>query len=146
MNVYLLNPPYMPRFTRDMRWQDTGRAGTLYYPIWLAYATGVLEQAGCTARLVDTAASGWDTERVIRDIGEFRPRLTVVDSSFPSLNNDIAVSETIKENFPDTQVVMVGAPASQFADRILMSPGVDIVARWEFDFTLVEVAGQVGGV
>jgi hypothetical protein len=36
VKVYVLNPPYIPHFGRAMRWQDTGRAGTLYYPILLA--------------------------------------------------------------------------------------------------------------
>jgi len=76
--------PYKPRFTRDMRWQDTGRGGTLYYPIWLAYATGVLEQAGCEVRLVDTAASKWNMEQVLADIVGFHPDLVVIDTSFQS--------------------------------------------------------------
>ena len=43
MKVYLLNPPYYPHFGRSARWQDTGRAGTLYYPIWLSPAAAILE-------------------------------------------------------------------------------------------------------
>ena len=136
MKVYLLNAPYKPRFTRDMRWQDTGRGGTLYYPIWLAYATGVLEQAGCEVRLVDTAASKWNMEQVLADIVGFHPDLVVIDTSFPSLNYDISVAEIIKKKFPYVMTAMVGAPASQFAERMLSSPGVDIVCRWEFDFVL----------
>lgn len=31
MRIYMLNPPYFAHFGREMRWQDTGRAGTLYY-------------------------------------------------------------------------------------------------------------------
>lgn len=38
MKVYLLNPPYLPHFGRGARWQEIGRAGTLYYPIWLSNA------------------------------------------------------------------------------------------------------------
>ena len=112
MKVYLLNPPFMPRFTRDMRWQDTGRGGTLYYPIWLAYATGILEQAGFETKLVDTPAWQWGMSEVIADIKQYRPDYVVVDTSFPSLNNDISVSEKIKELSPSVKTVMVGAPAS----------------------------------
>jgi len=136
MKVYLLNPPFKPRFTRDMRWQDTGRGGTLYYPIWLAYATGILEQAGFDTKLVDTPALKWGMPEVLADIRQSRPDFVVVDTSFPSLNNDISVSETIKESFPSIKTVMVGAPASQFANKMLSSKGVDLVARWEFDFVL----------
>lgn len=139
IDVYVLNPPYIPHFGRAMRWQDTGRAGALYYPIWLAYATGVLEQK-CETRLVDAPAWGWDRKQVIVDIKKFEPDLVIMDSSFPSLNNDISVAEEIKENCPDIKTILVGPPASQFPDRILQSTGVDVVARWEYDFTVKEIA------
>ena len=144
MKVYLLNPPYIPHFGRGMRWQDTGRAGTLYYPVWLSYAAGVLEEEH-ELRLVDAPAWSWSREQVIEDITKFQPDLIVLDSSFPSLNNDISVAEATKQACPGAKVVLVGPPASQFPDRILQSKGVDIVARWEYDLTLKEIAKSIEG-
>ena len=140
MKMYMLNPPYFPHFGRGMRWQDTGRGGTLYYPIWLSYATAVVEQEHET-KLVDAPAWNWDREDVLNDAVKFDPDLIVMDSSFPSLNNDISVAESLKEHL-DCDIVLVGPPASQFADEILKS-GVDIVARWEYDFTIMEIADTV---
>ncbi len=139
MKVYLLNPPYFPHFGRSARWQDTGRAGTLYYPIWLSYATALLEQEHET-RLVDAPAWNWATEDVIEDIGKFKPDLLVIDSSFPSLNNDISVAKAIKDVYPAVTTVLVGPPASQYAASILEHAAIDIVARWEYDFTLKALA------
>ena len=138
MKVYMLNPPYIPHFGRGMRWQDTGRAGTLYYPIWLSYATAVVEQEYET-RLVDAPAWNWSREDVIEDVKRFKPDLIVMDSSFPSLKNDIEVAEEIKKNC-EAEIVLVGPPASQFPDEILSSDGIDIVARWEYDYTVRDVA------
>ena len=138
MKVYMLNPPYIPHFGRGMRWQDTGRAGTLYYPIWLSYATAVVEQEYET-RLVDAPAWNWGREDVIEDVKRFKPDLIVMDSSFPSLKNDIEVAEEIKRNC-EAKIVLVGPPASQFPDEILSSDGIDIVARWEYDFTVRDIA------
>jgi len=139
MKVYFLNPPYFKHFGRDNRWQDTGRGGTLYYPIWLAYATGVTEEFH-KARLIDTATNGWNKYEVIKDITNYNPDLIVIDTSFPSLTNDISVAEDIKKNYPHAKIVIVGPPTSQFPEIILKSPGVDIVARWEYDFTIKEIA------
>ena len=140
MKVYLLNPPYLPHFGRGARWQDSGRGGTLYYPIWLSYATSVVEQDH-EVRLVDAPAWNWSEKEVIEDIQKFKPNLIVVDSSFPSLNNDIKVSEEIKQIYDDgVKIALVGPPTSQFPEEILKSKGIDIVARWEYDFTLKEVA------
>lgn len=141
MKVYLLNPPYFPHFGRGMRWQDTGRGGTLYYPIWLSYAAAVLMEDH-EIKLVDAPAWGWDRNDVLQDIEKFKPDLLVIDSSFPSLNNDIEVAEFIKNHY-ECKNVLVGPPGSQFADRILASDGIDIVTRYEYDFTLRELAGTL---
>lgn len=142
MKAYLLNPPYIPHFGRGMRWQDTGRGGTLYYPIWLSYAAGVLEQEH-EVRLVDAPAWNWGKGEVITDIGKFKPDLIVLDSSFPSFANDISVAEDIKQKYPHPKVALVGPPASQFPEKILYSSGIDIVARWEYDITLKEIAKAI---
>lgn len=139
MKVYLLNPPYMPHFERGARWQDTGRAGTLYYPIWLSYASALLE-LDHEIRLVDAPAWGWTTKEVLDDIGKFNPDILVTDSSFPSLENDSKVLNEIKSEFKDLLSILVGPPASQFSKEILARSGANIVARWEYDFTLKEIA------
>ncbi len=142
MKIYFLNPPYFKHFARDNRWQDTGRGGTLYYPIWLAHAAGVVEEFH-KVRLIDTAANGWNRDEVINDIINYKPDLIVVDTSFPSLNNDISVAENIKKNYPDAKIVIVGPPTSQFPEAILISSAVDVVARWEYDFTIRELADAI---
>lgn len=141
MKVYMLNPPFLPHFGRGARWQDTGRGGTLYYPIWLSYATGVVAQEYET-RLVDAPAWNWNKDDVIVDIRKFKPDLVVIDTSFPSLNNDIKVAEAIKQSH-HAKVVLVGPTASQFSEEILQSKGIDIVARFEYDFTIREVAQAI---
>ena len=144
MKVYLLNPPYLPHFGRGARWQDSGRGGTLYYPIWLSYATAVVEQEHET-RLVDAPAWNWSKEDVVKDVKKFKPDLIVVDSSFPSLNNDIKVAGEIKQNYGDAKIALVGPPASQFSDKILRNEGINLVARWEYDVTLKEMAEAIEG-
>lgn len=137
MKVYMLNPPYFKRFGREMRWQDTGRGGTLYYPIWLSYAAGLLESKGHEVRLVDAPAWNWDTERVLKDLNKFSPEIVVIDTSFTSLNNDLRVAKKIKEEF-DAPIVFVGPPTSQFSEKMLEI--AEFVARYEYDYTLLEIA------
>ena len=139
MKIYLLNPPFKPNFNRCVRWQGgVARAGTLDYPKWLAYATGVLEEQ-FAVRLVDAPARKLSREDVIRDTKKFKPDLIVVESNFSSLRNDINVSMSLKE-CTGAKTVVVGSPVSQFPERILQNGGVDVVARFEYDFTLKEIA------
>lgn len=142
MKIYLLNAPFMDNFVRCGRWQGVAaRGGTMYYPIWLSYATGVLEKAGHKARLVDAIARKWNIDNVKEDVNLFSPDLIVVDTNFSCLRNDIDIANQLKEN-TDAASVMVGPPVSQFSERIL-NDGVDIAASFEFDFTLVDIAEAI---
>ena len=142
MRFYLLNPPFIKNFVRCGRWQGVAaRGGTLYFPIWLSYATGLLEKEGHTVRLIDAIARKWNKEQVVNDVIEFHPDIIVVDTNFSSLKNDINIANLLKLK-TNAITIIVGPPASQFSDDIL-NQGVDIVARFEYDFTLKEIASQV---
>jgi len=142
MKIYLLNPPFVPNFVRCGRWQGAAaRSGGLDYPKWLAYATGVLEET-FEVRLVDAPARKLNKEDVIKDVKKFKPDLIVVDSNFSSLSNDINVTKSLKE-YTGATTVLVGPPASQFPEQILKNEGVDVVAKFEYDFTLREIAEAI---
>jgi len=143
MRIYLLNPPFTSRFIRSARWQAKGRGGTLYYPLWLSYATGILEEKYEAVRLVDAPAQGWGKDDVTNDVKQFKPDLVIVDSSFPSLANDIGVAEVIRRSVKDAKTVLVGPPTSQFPEKILRNAGVDIVARFEYDLTISDLAEAI---
>jgi radical SAM superfamily enzyme YgiQ (UPF0313 family) len=143
MKIYLLNPPFIDNFVRCGRWQGVAaRGGTLYYPIWLAYATGLLENNGHKTKLVDAIAWKWDENRVLEDAQKFEPDLIVVDSNFSSLRNDSNVAKLLKDGTGAVSV-LVGPPVSQFPERILTDGGVDIAARLEYDFTLQDIAEAI---
>ena len=140
MKIYLLNPPFKDNFVRCARWQGVAaRGGTLYYPIWLSYATGLLEKNGQKTKLADAIACKWDRKKVEEDVKKFNPDLIVVDSNFSSLRNDSNVAKLLKDETGAVSV-LVGPPVSQFPERILTNGGVDIAARLEYDFTLQDIA------
>lgn len=141
MKIYMLNPPFVPRFSRNSRWAARCRGGALYYPIWLASATGLLEKEGHKVKLVDAPAWGWNFEDVKADIKEFNPDILVAECNFQSLSNDIRVAADLKKEVGATSI-LVGPPASQYSERILDND-IDIVARFEYDYILKEVASNI---
>jgi len=134
MKVYFLNPPFVPRYSRNSRWAARCRGGAIYYPIWLAYAAGIIEEDGHKVRLVDSPACGWDMATVAEDVRKFKPEMIVSECNFQSMTNDQEVLNKIKSETETTSVI-VGPPTSQFPESILES-GVDIVAKFEYDFTV----------
>ena len=53
MNVLLLNPPFLKNFSRPQRSPAVTKSGTLYFPMWLSYAAGLLESKGHPVDLID---------------------------------------------------------------------------------------------
>ena len=144
MKVYMLNPPYKPNFNRCGRWQGiVGRGGTLDYPKWLAYATGVLEEEHNEVRLVDAPAEKWNLDDVIKDVKRFNPEMLVVETNFSSLKNDIKVVQVLKNINEKAKTILVGPTTSVFPDEILRNECIDVIARFEYDFTLRDLAEAI---
>ena len=140
MKILMLNPPYFKKFSRSQRSPAVTKSGCIYYPIWLAYATGVLEEVGHEVRLVDAPGDGYDLDQVIDMAKEFQPELTVVDTSTPSIYNDVKVAERIKAEI-NTFITLVGTHVSALPEESFsLSPAIDAIARHEYDYTIRDLA------
>lgn len=141
MKVLLLNPPYLKKFSRPQRSPAVTKSGTLYYPMWLAYATGVLEKEGFDVMLVDAPAEDYDFNEVLKMTSRFRPDLIVVDTSTPSIYNDVEVTGQLKDISRRAFVILVGTHVSALPEETLrMDERIDAVARHEYDYTLRDLA------
>ena len=141
MKILMLNPPFLPRFSRSQRSPAVTKGGTLYYPFWLASATGVLEEKGHEVRLVDAPAQALDLRGTVEYARDFKPNLVVLDTSTPSIYNDIKVGELIKEAVVESFVVLVGTHPSALPEETLkLGNNIDAVARGEYDYTILELA------
>lgn len=113
----------------------------MYYPMWLSYAAGLLEKNGHEVLLIDAAADENTLEWVIERAAEFKPRLAVLDTSTPSIYNDIEVAKRLKEKIENLFTVLVGVHVSALPGETMQdAPFVDAVAFREYDETLVELA------
>lgn len=141
MNILMLNPPFHPKYSRGQRSPAVIKSGTVYYPIWLSYATGVLEQNGFNVKLVDAPAAGHDLSYVLDLVDQFQPRLVVMDTSTPSVYNDVEVAQAIKARAPGVFVVFVGPHVTALPEETLrISPAIDAVVRGEYDYTIRDLA------
>jgi radical SAM superfamily enzyme YgiQ (UPF0313 family) len=140
IKVLMLNPPFLPKFSRTSRSPAVTKGGCIYYPIWLSYATGVLEKSGFEVKLIDAPARGYSEEKTLKIAERFNPDLVVVDTSTPSIFNDVAIAERIKK-LTNGFVVLVGTHVSALPEETLkLSPSIDAVARMEYDYTIRELA------
>jgi radical SAM superfamily enzyme YgiQ (UPF0313 family) len=146
MNVLLLNPPFHQKFSRSQRSPAVIKSGVIYYPIWLAYATGVLEKNGLQARLIDAPAEGFDLEYVAIEAEKFQPQLIVIETSTPSIHADVRTATVLKERLPNAFTLLVGPHVTALPEATLqISPAVDAVARGEYDYTVRDLAQCLDG-
>lgn len=141
MNILFLNGPFKEGFSRTSRSPAVTKGGTLYYPIWLAYAAGVAEAAGHEIRLIDAPAERLDMEGVFSRLDLFSPDLAVIDTSTPSIYNDAKTAGKIKTLFPDAFTVLVGTHPSALPEETLKNNrSLDAVAVAEYEYTVRDLA------
>ncbi len=121
------------------------KSGTIYFPIWLSFCVGVLEEDGHDVTFTDAPGRGYDLKYIIDLAKELKPGLIVMDTSTPSIENDISVCEKIKNILPRAYTVMVGTHVSALPEETLKaSKNIDAVARREYEYTIRELAGYLG--
>ena len=141
MKVWVLNPPYLQKYSRAQRSPAVTKSGTLYFPIWLAYSAGVLEEAKHEATFTDAPARGISREDILHQAGTLQPDMIVMDTSTPSIENDLEVATLLRNILPKAFIVMVGTHVSALPEETLLKgEAVNAVARREYDYTIRDLA------
>lgn len=144
MRITAVNPPFIPGYSRGQRSPAVTKSGTLYYPIWLAYAAGALEQAGHEVDLVDAPADCLDIEQTIARITRFDPGLVIVETSTPSIESDVSFADTIAS--AGRFVVLVGTHPSALPDDTLrMGKMFSCIVAGEYENPLKGLAEAIEG-
>jgi anaerobic magnesium-protoporphyrin IX monomethyl ester cyclase len=143
MKVLMLIPPYIKGFMRNARWDGMTISGTNWYPIFMAYCTGLLEKKGHTVKLVDAQVDRLTREQVYVIAREFEPELTVTYFSMKCLLNDIEISQSICE-LTHSDCVFVGHNALTEPEYVVsISPKVTKLIKGEFDYGVLDLINKV---
>ncbi|MCI5167457.1 MAG: radical SAM protein [Candidatus Electrothrix sp. GM3_4] len=149
MRVTFLNPPFLKNFSRPQRSPAVTKSGTLYYPMWLSYAAGYTEAGGHEIDLIDAPAADLSEDAVVECIKRFGSQLVVVETSTPSIYNDVDFSGKLKAKLgregQEIFIVLIGTHVSALPEESLrLNAAVDAVAQGEFDATVRELADALG--
>jgi radical SAM superfamily enzyme YgiQ (UPF0313 family) len=144
VNILLVNPPFLRLFSREQRSPAVTKSGTFYYPMWLCYAAGLLKKHGHTIKLIDCPATGETLENLEQTVSEFDPGLIVVDTSTPSIHNDVSVAAALKTKAPSAFVVLVGPHVSALPkESLLLNNAIDAIALREYEHTLADICNAL---
>src|SRR6201998_457712 len=137
LKTLFLNPPSFENFDggAGSRWPATREIESYWYPVWLAYPAGMLEEA----RLLDAPphhVSGDETIEIAKDY-EF----LVLFTSTPGFPGDILLARAIKGANPQIRIAFVGPHVTVLPEKSLRDcPAIDFVCRKEFDYAVVDYA------
>lgn len=147
MKILMLNPPFLNKYSKSSRSPAVTKSGTIYYPLWLSYAAGVLDSKGHDLKIIDAPAKCLSNDEVLAQIKDFNPRMLVIDTSTPSITNDLKFAKLAKQAMPETCICLVGTHVTATVREILPEHAdfVDIITRHEYDYTLPEIAEALEG-
>ncbi|NLI75102.1 MAG: radical SAM protein [Candidatus Riflebacteria bacterium] len=138
--VAFVNPPFLPDYSRGQRSPAVTRSGTIYYPIWLAYAAAWARGQGHQVLLHDAVAARRTEEESLNEVCTFSPDVVLVEGATPSLDNDLAFATRLKERRPAARVFAVGTHVSALPEPALaQAPTLDGVIVGEFEVPLREI-------
>jgi len=142
----MLNPPFLNRYSRSSRSPAVTKSGTIYFPLWLSYATGVLDKLGHEIIITDAPAKCYTKDETLKIITDFNPSLIIIDTSTASINSDLSFAESIKVALQNIKICLVGTHATACINEIIpQKPFIDYIARHEYDYTLPELADAIEG-
>lgn len=149
MKVCFINPPFKAeygKFSRESRSPSIGHSGVLYYPLWLIYSAALVEREGFDIAFIDAPAKRLNDKDTLERVKKeaFDAKLFVLDTSTPSIYNDVAFGEKLKQMYPESKIVLVGThPSATPIETLEISESIDIVARHEFDYIVLELAKAI---
>lgn len=145
MKVLLLNPPFLNKYSKSSRSPAVTKSGTIYFPLWLSYSAGVLDEDGHKLKLIDAPAKCLNFDQTLELIKSFEPELIVEDTSTASITSDLAFAKTIKKALPNAKICLVGTHVSATVNEILpqYADFIDFIARHEYDYTIRELANKL---
>lgn len=139
MKVLLLNPPSEKGYIRSGRWTRKSRANQQWYPIWLGYATALLQREGHECLLLDAGAENLDLYQTTTRMKKFSPDLVAFYWSYDTAGHDLYFAEAVQKTY---DVVLVG-PWSFCLPDSLDVVDVKFMTHGEFEHTLLALANDV---
>ena len=146
MKVLFLNPPFFPMYSRESRSPSVTKSSTLYWPMFLSYAAGSVEADGNEILLLDAPAMDLDLEASLEKAAAFGAEAAVLQTSTPSIHNDVEVAAALKRRLPALRTVLIGPHVSaEPVETLEMGEGVDYVVVGEADRTVRDLVRSFRG-
>ncbi|MFH1720968.1 MAG: radical SAM protein [Candidatus Altiarchaeota archaeon] len=142
IKILLLNPPAKDKYVKESRCQHRAAVfQSVYPPLTLAEMAGLLREKH-EVRLIDAMGADLSRDYVEKTTMWFDPDLVVVNTSTPTILNDLEIIEELKNKTSKTKFIIFGVHASYFAHDLVKKPFIDAVIVGEPEYTVYELANS----
>ncbi|MEM5778164.1 MAG: radical SAM protein [Candidatus Aenigmatarchaeota archaeon] len=138
MKVLIINPQYIPGYIHTARWDGLTISGGHWYPIFLAYCTGLLEKYDHECKLIDAEADGLSDEDLINIAKNFEPDFTVIYISERGIESNIQLAQKIKKK-TKSKIIFVGPWCTIVKNSIIKNKIIDHIIDGEFEFAVKDI-------
>ncbi|NCC52204.1 MAG: radical SAM protein [Spartobacteria bacterium] len=126
-----------PHFQR--RLPDGSLPRYIPFPFFLAIAAARLQQSGHEVMLIDAVAADMDQEQLLSRLAGFNPGFVFIETSTPSLGNDLALLRRVRQLLPDVFLAGGGAHAPELARGLVQGGDLDAWIAGEYDLVVNDV-------
>lgn len=117
---------------------------TYIYPMVPSYAATLLKSQGYEVLWDDGIAQELEPEVWLERLKEFKPDLVMFESKTPVIKRHWKVIEVVKEELPDTTIVLVGDHATAIPEESMKNSKVDFIATGgDYDFLMLNIANHI---
>jgi len=150
MNILILNPPrrdniIMVKEGRCM--QRKGAWGYIMSPVTMVTLATLLRDHGHTVTVMDCPAMKESFSSMVASIQTVDPDIVYINTSTPTIDDDVAAARCIKEQNPDvTKTVLFGIhPSCMYSDLLTPESGIDYCIIGEPEYTALDLAAAISG-
>jgi len=113
---------------------DYGHSSEVLLPLFMPYLATKIKREGYDLTILDAQAVRLSSADVIKEIKNKQPKFIISMISLPSIYGDIRLLNRLKENFPQTLLIVVGTATKFLAEEILHKSEVDFLVDGQYPF------------
>jgi len=133
MKILLINPQFEKNYIHSARWDSITISGSHWYPIFLAYCTGLLEKNGHECKLIDAEAENKTDAGLLDEAIHFKPNFTIIYISQRGFSQNVSLAKEIKK-YTGSKIIVVGPWCSMEPEKMLKEKVIDHLIEGEFEF------------
>ena len=142
--IYLINPPVIdPKIKMIREGRCMQRSGTwtaIWAPYSLCIGAAILQDLGIECKVSDCVVEEMSFNDLKGAIKDFNPDAIIINTSTPSIDNDLSTSKIAKKISPDILTIAIGIhPTVMPNESFKLEPSLDLIIRGEMEETLKEL-------